>query len=213
MTLKPREEIEKEVRKQLNPLFFDFYGGSPTYKMYYRYEDQISQKIERAVDYLKTLVETQRKMDVNPKAKSLLDAIECLSDVELIGNVFVDMTILLLIAKGRDLHMEPDYKHRYTRHATSLEDLESPTLPLSIKLDFLESNGLPFFTKWIDRDLRNKIAHLNFEIDNDGKFFLLTRKGRKEVNLSEKIQNFTSYLAAVRHVFHEQIERTKKPES
>jgi hypothetical protein len=90
--------------------------------------------------------------------------------------------VLLLVAKGVDFHLEPDYEHRYTRHARSLEEIESPGLPLS-KLDFLKLNGLTFFSKWIDRDLRNCIAHLDFEIDDNVDLIVLRKAKRRRIDL------------------------------
>jgi hypothetical protein len=104
--------------------------------------------------------------------------------------------------------LEPDYKHRYTRHVNSLEDLDSPALSLSVKLDFLEVNGVPFFSKWIDRPLRNKIAHLEFEINDNGEFFIFEEKGRKKVDLFRKLQTLAEYFNAFTDFFLEQI--TKK---
>lgn len=72
-------------------------------------------------------------------------AIRYLLSVEAMGNVFVDYTILLLIGSVIDFHLEPDTNHRYARHAKTLEDIESPFISMSIQLDFLNSNGMPFF--------------------------------------------------------------------
>ena len=124
--------------------------------------------------------------------------------VELIGNAFVDQTILLLIAGGRDLHLGPDYNRRYVRHAASLADLESPSVPLSVKLDFLDSNGLSLFSKWIGRSLRNKIAHLNFVID-EGNFKI----GNKRIDLQQKSKIFNDYFIRIALIFAEEEEETK----
>lgn len=208
---KPRKEIQEEVKKQLEPLFSDFYAGSATYKMYFKYKKQFDAKIGRSNDFFRTLTDTLKTVVADPKATCVNLALSYLTAVELVGSVYVNMIILLLVARGQDLHLEPDRNHWYTRHVTSLEDLESPALSLSTKLDFLEMNGLRFFSKWVGRKLRNKIAHLNFQIDDDGKFFLLTRKGRKEVDLFKKILLFQEYLVAVFSLIQEQTSKVRKP--
>lgn len=211
-TIAPKE-IEEEVRKQLAPLFADFYPSSEKFLIYKKYLPKFVDKNNKSIQSIKqlsriiatfgkcasaTASEDERKQTL--RSAVFLSAMTHLLQVELIGNAFVDQTILLLIGGGSDLHLEPDYAHRYVRHATSLEDLESPSLSLSVKLDFLQCNGLTFFSKWIDRKLRNKIAHLDFEIDEKGNFQI----GKKRVDLTQKLKTFVQYLGAVQLVFAEE---------
>ena len=203
---KPRKAIKDEVEKQLKPLFAKFYPSSGQYKLYQEYENDFQKKNKNIHDFLdrhtafikvfskgisgETYIEAKQHLN-------FVMAVTYLLETELVGTAFVDRTLLLLISSGVDFHLEPDYKHRYTRHATSLEDLEAPFLPLSIKLDFLNANGLTFFSTWLDRNLRNKIAHLDYEINDKGDFCL---KGRgKPVNLKDKISVFREYFFCTRH--------------
>lgn len=214
---KPREKIKEDVEKQLRPLFTKFYPSSKQYKLYKKYEKKLLEKFRRITEFLDRHtkfveifsegVSKENKTDKNKHLNFVL-ATTYLLQVELIGNVIVDQTLLLLIGSGCDFHLEPDYKHRYTRHATSLEDLEKPFLPLSIKLDFLSSNGLPLFSKWIDRNLRNKIAHLDYEISENGDFYI--KGSKKPINLCDKIQLFTEYYFCVMKVFLEERARITK---
>jgi hypothetical protein len=139
---------------------------------------------------------------------SWLLAIVYLTYVETIGDFYVNLTILLLTAKGIDFHLEPDYDHRYTRHAHLLEEIESPSIPLSTKLDFLKLNGLPFFSEWINKTLRNDIAHINFEISEKGDFIALRKGKRKKINLTEKFITFNLYQMAVQKVFNNCLSKT-----
>jgi hypothetical protein len=85
------------------------------------------------------------------------------------------------------------------RHATSLADLESASVSLAAKLDFLKACGLPCFEKYIDRKLRNKIAHTDFVISKEGKFRMFDNDKRKEVAVEQKLemlQCFTSLIYA-----------------
>lgn len=102
--------------------------------------------------------------------------------IETTATYYINFTLLLMVGPGKFLHLEPDFKHRFVRHASSLSDLESPTISLSTKLDFLESNGIKFFSKWVNRKLRNKIAHCDFLVDDEGIFYILDPK-RKRKNL------------------------------
>lgn len=212
--IKPNKEIEEEVRKQLAPLFAVFYTDSPRFEIYKRHIPQFIERMRKPKVLLTTLAETMnicasaQEKTSYPRVRVFIGAVTYLAFAEIYVDIFVNQVILLLIAGGHDLHLEPDYKHRYTRHVNSLEDLDSPALSLSVKLDFLEVNGVPFFSKWIDRPLRNKIAHLEFEINDNGEFFIFEEKGRKKVDLFRKLQTLAEYFNAFTDFFLEQI--TKK---
>ncbi len=204
------KEIEDEVRTQLEPLFIEFYTGSKMYKAYYEYLEQLIERTNRNFDFF-DIVKLAYKAQAEPKAITALHTLLYLTQIELVGTGYVDMAILLLTAKGIDLHLEPDYEHRYTRHVASLEDLDSPSLTLNVKLDFLKVNGLSFFDKCIDRNLRNAIAHANFKIDDNGKFFQLTKRGKKEVDMLEEILCFNYYKGGIDTILNEQMERVTPP--
>lgn len=206
------KEIEVEVRSQLEPLFSAFYAGSKMYHVYYEYlKHSIKDRMRRATDILHIVRTATEAQPLDLKTRTALDVFLYLTQIELVGNAYVDMVVMLLIAKGVDLHLEPDDDHRYTRHVTSPEDLDSPSLTLAMKLDFLKMNGLPFFEKCIDRTLRNRIAHADFEIDADGKFFQLTEKGKKEVDVNQKFICFSDYMIGVERIRREQMGRVTPP--
>ncbi len=206
--LHPSKEVEQEVKQQLVPLFADFYPSSAKFLMYKKYRLAFSERISKANQFnnyivgLTEIIGPISSTDTKDKRKSkvLLGALLYLSEVELLGNILVDEAILLLVAGGADLHLEPDYEHRYVRHVNSLEDLQSPSLSLSVKLDFLDSNGLGCFSKWINRPLRNKIAHLDFDIDEEGHFKL----GKKTINLGQQMKCFEEYFKAISMIFAEE---------
>jgi len=204
------KEVEDEVRAQLEPLFLDFYTGSKMYEAYYGCLEQLAERLDKATDFIRIVKRAYEDLK-EPRAKTALEALTYLTQIELVGSGLIDVTILLLVAKGVDLHLEPDYEHRYTRHVTSPEDLDSPSLPLSVKLDYLKLNGLPLFAKFIDKDMRNRIAHADFEIDDDGRLFLLTKKGKKEVDMAQKLGSIHDYVTAVAKVITEQMERVRQP--
>jgi len=149
--IKPPKEKEEEVRKQLSPLFADFYPSSSKFLLYKQYKPRFSEKITKTFGFFIQLSKIMKAVEDDVSKSDFgvvfLNAMNYLLVVELIGNAYIDQTILLLTASGVDLHMEPDSKHRYTIHVASLEDLETPALSLSVKLDFLHSNGLTFFSK------------------------------------------------------------------
>lgn len=213
------KQIVEEVRVQFAELYSDYYPSSKQYKFMKQSAEKLGEKLERAtglimvmdtairnvIDGIEKSLDKQEGVESEVaqvwQSKALMDALNYLVTVELLGTLTVDITILMLVGKGYDLHLEPDSEHRYTRHVTSLEDLESPAMSLSQKLDFLHSNGLTVFTKYIDRVLRNKIAHLEFHIDEKGSFFLRKGKRKKKVNLMAKFLDLTQFSYIVNALF------------
>lgn len=98
----------------------------------------------------------------------------------------MDLIVLLLIANGYDFHVERLHKFPRIVHAEGFDDLAHATL--RAKLDFLERNGMKRTASLIDRQLRNDIAHLDFEIDEEGK---IKTRHCKDLNIYEKIRMFT----------------------
>jgi len=211
---KVNKEIYEEVRKQLEPIFGDFYPTSAQYRTYHQARTQILERLTRVTAIMRALVEQiplLQSKKMSPRFFCILQAITYLFYVELFGNYYVNLAMLLLAGKGHALHLEPDRKHGYIRHATSLKEIELATL--SVKLDFLKSKGLDFFRKWIDTSLRNKIAHSDFDVDDNGNFFLVNAKGRrKKVDLMQKVKSFTDYYNAIGIAFAEYIlGKTEEP--
>ena len=83
--------------------------------------------------------------------------------VETVGNCVVDILVMLLVANGRDFHMDSD-NGSHIKHVTSISSLKDGRVDLAIKLDFLKENGVTFFSNIVDTRLRNDIAHLNFRL-------------------------------------------------
>jgi len=200
------KEIYEEVRGQLESLFSGFFATSPQYRAYFQASNQIVERAERINSVLQALTDSIPLLEKGVLPLRFLcvhRANTYLFYIELIGNYYVNLALLLLVGRGEALHLEPDREHRYIRHATSLEDIESPALPLSVKLDLLKSNGLPFFRKWINTKLRNGIAHSDFDINEKGEFFLIDAKGRKKrVDIIQKLIIFTEYHKAVVILFN-----------
>ena len=83
--------------------------------------------------------------------------------VESIGNTLVNIVVMVLVANGRDFHIECRYATPRIKHAISIKELEDERVPLTTKLNFLRDNGIKKLTAIIDSELRNEIAHLRFD--------------------------------------------------
>lgn len=133
---------------------------------------------EAFIDFENTL--ERKKNILGPFYKSYVERAHTLSKdiihdiffylglVESFGNCIADIIVLLLVANGRDLHIEC----RYTRtprikHVTSIKELETERVPLTTKLNFLDDNSVKELASIIDSELRNAIAHLKFDVRDD----------------------------------------------
>jgi len=176
-------------------------------------------RVKRA---LSTLRQTQKILiglgkTLIGKEKTLLDSVAYLFWVEVSTNLLADMLIIMLAAKGHAFHIEPDDKYRFIRHATSIEDLESPSVSLAMKLGFLDKCGISCFNKFVDRELRNKIAHGSYEIDDKGAFFTFEKKKgelkKKQVDLLQKLDRLTIFNSSLMHKIKLAVDKTKKSQS
>lgn len=87
--------------------------------------------------------------------------------VESLGNIIVDMVVMLLVANGRDFHIERLHGTPKVKHAIIIKDLEEEKVPLTTKLNFLKDNGLQKLAGIIDSKLRNDIAHFKFGVQKE----------------------------------------------
>jgi hypothetical protein len=104
--------------------------------------------------------------------------------VESLGNSIIDLLVLLLVANGRDFHIECQRTTPRIKHALSVADLEAEKVPLTTKLHFLRDNNLKFLASLVDTELRNTIAHLKFDI-KDGKIYVKTTKSARLLDRKE----------------------------
>jgi hypothetical protein len=100
---------------------------------------------------------------LQPKARALSKLFAYLGLVESLGVTLTDMSLILLIANGEEVHIRKD---KGILHASTLKELRK--LDLIYKLGFLTANKLEFVAGMVNRPLRNDIAHLKFSIGEEG---------------------------------------------
>lgn len=128
-----------------------------------------------------------------PKAKALSKLFAYLGLVESLGATLIDMTLMLLIANGIEMHIR---KEGGIMHVSNLKDLRR--LNLGYKLGFLDENELKFVSAVVNRQLRNDIAHLKFRVEESGEV-----KGSNEqtVNVDENLTEFWKKVGQVISIF------------
>lgn len=182
-----------KIKKELEPILIEIFSLAKL--------NPKRQKLKKAIHkWQKTFnnalliggkVSSLQAVQINSKHPELSPIIKMfmyLGLVESLGVAIINFIMLLLIARGSDFHIERFYDVPRIIHAETLEDLQTTSISLSSKLEFLKSNKLTRTSKLVNRDLRNKIAHLKLnknDIDDNGvisKNFL--------INNQEKINEF-----------------------
>jgi hypothetical protein len=102
----------------------------------------------------------------------------------------LDVFCYLLISNGHDLFHT--IRNKYVK---SLNDVGR--VDVYTKLNFLEEHGFGLLRRSIDMELRNKIAHHDFVIDDSGK----TLVANKEVDVGARFEDLLSFDSQVYDVF------------
>lgn len=190
------EKILNDVKKQICPLLEDEIVLDALQKIF------TSTKAYDALNSIKNIqpliMNIAQKQKIKNE-KTVLDILMYLFEVEVSANFIVDVLIMLLSVKGKVFHIEPDDKHYFIRHATSIEDLQSPSVTLGMKLNFLKRNDLGCVKKYVDNTLRNNIAHMNFKIDEEGNFLKNEYGKEKQVDIWDKLIKLIQFNSTVIH--------------
>lgn len=203
-------QVKTEIRDQTDYLWKDFFPTTTKYRDFFQDGEKMSREMEKSKELSIMLLKVSETAPESKMVRCLTEVVAYLTYVETMGDISANIILLLLAADGHQIHLQPDSKHWYVRHATNLKDLESPTLSLGTRIDFLDSHGCEFFSKWIKTDLRNKIAHSDFYIDNDGNFFIVKEQKdgtetKVPFDISKEFSRFRMYGMAFITLFSEQI--------
>ena len=147
---------------------------------------EVNENLEYCMDIRK--LSSGIKIRENPKEKSLMDLFLYLLLVEGVFSKVVGMVSILLIENDHDL-----YDPQEMKFLTKFQQIDQ--LSLFIKLQFLEKHGFELIVQAVDRELRNRIAHIDIEVNLDGKI-INKRTGKIIDDLSVKI-NFIIGLSSV----------------
>lgn len=152
-----------------------------------------AQKVSETLRDIKTVQELQH---LPPKSQSMVKLLAYLGLVESLGVTLSDMVLILLIANEKEVHT----RWPIAKHAATTSELEE--INLAYKLDFLKAEGFGLFKKFINRKLRNKIAHLEFRILDNGE---IRKKDKKQtrIDIDKEISKFWSGVDTLKLVFED----------
>lgn len=162
--------MDKKIESELNPYLDSLRNMDKKTRRFKIFEKAVKDSSKKygdawkAYDFITRDIEWYTEYDAKEEVQTLFAYLVL---VEGLGNAFTDLLVLLLAANGIDFHLESIHDAPHIRHAFSIRDLEKARVPLSAKLNFLRDNGIVEFAKKIDNKLRNDIAHLNFDIEDN----------------------------------------------
>jgi len=188
-----------EFRPKISVTFPPEYIYAPRYGTFKRNCIVLKERWEetKRVSKLFRDLKTKRELERLPaRMKSLIKMLAYLGLVESLGVVLIDMVLILLIANDREVHT----RRPITKHVTKVEELRR--VDLYYKLEFLKKENLRIFGTFIDRGLRNDIAHLKFTIKDDGAIEKKDSR-RKHIDIDSKISEFWNGVDTLRCVFED----------
>ncbi len=161
------DELDKKIKTELSPFLNGIRNADPNsssrrlFKRAYLDFNEWHKQTKEVRTYAMTGLMAQTD-DVKD---SLQWMFSYLGLVETLGTGLADILIMLLVANGIDFHLERSSKFPRIKHAITMKDLKDDWIPLASKLTFLRENGITTVPTTIDTKTRNRIAHMNFNIN------------------------------------------------
>ena len=158
------ERVEKKIKSELDPFLDGIRTKKADFELFKQGYSDFTRRFSRAAELFGFLTRDMEKTMESQAIEEIYWLFVYLGIIESLGNTIVDMIVILLIANGRDFHIERTRTRKLPRmsHVTSMKDLEKERVSLGAKLGFLEDNNVKELSSIIDSDLRNRIAHLRF---------------------------------------------------
>jgi hypothetical protein len=178
------QEESKALTEQLRKLVRDSWNNRNIESQ----EDWISfiKKDTNVIKSLKAIMKSFEAKEASEYEKALTRLVFYLFVAEGGFTNYMNLLCFLLTLQGHDL-----YNYFNREFACSIDEIakvESRTKEL-----FLEKHGFGLFNKGWDRNMRNSIAHYDFEIEDDG----TTKIDGTPTDVKKKVRQILSFLAQV----------------
>lgn len=188
------EELKSEMKKQLR-----IYLDSPKFKSNVEKVNPASSELVMHLQDMSTLMGMTKREDGGREIATILVAV-FLWNYETFYMFFVDYFCHVLVANGHDLFNS--FKRKYAVSFADIGEVDAAT-----KLGFLDEHNLRGFNRKQDRELRNKIAHHDFLLDETGKI----RIDGVEINVFSRHQDLMNFVIKVLFTFCECLEEIGNP--
>jgi len=159
-----KDQIRKQITKELTPLLDNLLSKKADYELFEKSYKHFKGEFNKALKYAKQFAEySGHPPDISPSLKDTVYELFChVVLVESLGRSLLDMIVMLLVANGKNLHIN---KGKGIGHVNKIGELHD--VNLGRKVLFLKDNRITKLTKFVNADLRNKISHLDFEFRED----------------------------------------------
>lgn len=148
--------------------------------------DKWLENSRKRVASCKELVFINKMKGLTKKQKSIMLLMEYLAISESIFSEFVQFITFILIKNHHDIY------HPYgMKFVTRFEELDK--IPLFIKLPFLDRHEFKEVTSGFDRKLRNSIAHMKYDVGDNGEIQLNDGK-LEQVELETKFDDLLGVI-------------------
>jgi hypothetical protein len=171
-------------------------GSGNRYDILWDNKDELLAIWNKSVEISEALKDMKSQDALNtlsPKTKALSKLFAYLGLVESLGVTLMDMSLILLIANGKEMHTRKDGG---LMHVSTLKDVHK--LNLNYKLGFLNENKLRFVGSLVNRQLRNDIAHLKFRIEENGE---IKGSNGNRIDIDETLREFWKKVEQIISIF------------
>ncbi len=189
-------KAEAKLRTLFEPVKFPRPGGeTPTsHKLFLDHCKEFYNKWKEAQNISNILKNLKTEITYNDeKVKSMSKMLAYMGLVESLGVTLIEMVLFLLIINKREIHT----RGHLIKHVTNFEELGQ--LDLSDKIEFLKSEGISLFNLFINREVRNIIAHLKFTINGSGE--IRRKSNHSLIDIDNFISKFWEGVNAIERIF------------
>lgn len=180
------DRIAKRITAELKPLLESMKTmdkDSESFKLFRLALSEFGKKIDRVRPLMDIILDGLEEISKLGSKGDLYTLFAYFGIIESWGNALSDFVVMLLVANGRDFHIECRHTTPRIKHAHSIKDLERERVPLTTKLNFMKENGVSQLASIIDNKFRNDFAHMKFSV-KEGKIFMRKKRARVAANIS-----------------------------
>jgi len=208
-------QIQRRIRSELNPFREGIRVAPSTSRNFGIFKEsflEFRNKYESKSKLFESILDMESLPSITSKVGELYLLFLYLGRIESVGNTVVDILVMLLVANERDFHIECRHATPRIKHVVSIRDLEEERVPLTTKLNFLRDNGISEVARIMDSELRNDIAHLDFQVKDNEIYVRGKRAGETILESLIDLLAGIGYAAGFLHGMAERISIVAKRE-
>lgn len=189
ISLKLKNTVEYTfLVKSLSPLVEAIETSGSAKQFLKSYAPALKGRFEKSGSRMKVFKEDAKTRGID-EVSTLRKAFVYLGLFESSVTNLVDLLLMIFIANHHDFYVYAD-----RAYARGLDDLDDASI--GEKLSFLNHHGLQIFSQNLNKDLRNKVAHMDFDINSDGTISV----GQQRFDLLIEIVKLSAFVLVIGQV-------------